>query len=118
MASQSMLTRLVWWVAGHFDGLTLLHVTQAPPSERKYVRIPEGLHPGVGCDRSGVQPIVGDRYTLLGCDYDLCEAEWRRLSAAEQRRFTKVEPRHFYRRIDEVAPPPVPLRPDLPPVAD
>ena len=31
----------------------------------------EGFHPGVSCDRSGMCPIVGNRYHLNGHDYDL-----------------------------------------------
>ena len=51
-----------------------------------------GVHEGVTCDKSGMSPIVGDRYHLVGHNYDLCEAEWRKLTAPEQAKFRKVAP--------------------------
>jgi hypothetical protein len=44
----------------------------------------EGIHPGFRCDRSGVKPIVGIRYSLPGKDYDLCQAEFDKLPADEK----------------------------------
>ena len=45
------------WVAG------VAAATNAPPS----------IHPGVACDKSGMDPIVGTRYHLSDQNYDLCE---------------------------------------------
>jgi hypothetical protein len=114
-ASQSLPARMSWWLCGHFDGMCVLSVSLAPPGEHKYVRVAEGLHEGIQCDRSGSNPILGDRYSIDGADYDLCSAEYDKLSELEKRRFTRVRPTVFYRPRDEPAPPKVPLRPNLPP---
>merc|ERR1719326_2039574 len=58
----------------------------------------EGVHPGVTCDRTGVCPIVGIRYHLVGHNYDLCEAEFAKLPDKEKA---------LYQRIPPPAPPPV-----------
>merc|ERR1719235_2728222 len=50
------------------------------------------FHPGVSCDKSGVCPIVGFRYHLRGHNYDLCEAEFQKLSPKEQANFEKIAP--------------------------
>ena len=51
-----------------------------------------GVHEGVTCDKSGVSPIVGNRYHLVGHDYDLCEAEWDKLPDKEKALFCKIPP--------------------------
>ena len=117
-ASQSMLSRTLWWLAGHYDGMAVLRVTRA--AVPKYVRVPEGVHEGIGCDRTGRVPIVGNRYSLSCCDdtYDLCEAEFVKLTEAEQRRFTKVPPPSYYVRRPSAAEDgaqTVPIRWELPP---
>merc|ERR1719274_220254 len=53
---------------------------------------PGDFHPGVSCDKSGVCPIVGFRYHLRGHNYDLCEAEFQKLSPKEQANFEKIAP--------------------------
>ena len=50
------------------------------------------IHWGVTCDRSGMSPIVGDRYHLPGANFDLCAAEYNKLPEAERLTFVKVEP--------------------------
>ena len=83
----------------------------------RYVRVPEGVHEGVGCDRSGACPIVGIRYSLRGHDYDLCAAEFAKLSETEQARFDKVGPPGYYMRRTlhgEPSAPPVHIRRELP----
>jgi len=52
----------------------------------------EGVHPGVRCDKTGMCPIRGNRYHLVGHDYDLCEAEYAKLSPEEQAKFEKIPP--------------------------
>jgi hypothetical protein len=49
------------------------------------------VHRGVVCDRSGMSPIVGPRYHVLGADYDLCSAEFEKLPEAERVLFVKIE---------------------------
>jgi len=51
----------------------------------------KGVHPGVTCDKSG-NIIVGMRYHLPGHDYDLCEAEYNKLSDDEKQRFKPIPP--------------------------
>ena len=41
------------------------------------------VHPRVTCDRSGMSPLVGVRYSVPGADYDLCEAEFDKLEAID-----------------------------------
>merc|ERR1719389_1032781 len=50
------------------------------------------IHPGVTCDRSGMCPIVGPRYNLVGHNYDLCEAEFNKLNEREKALYQKVPP--------------------------
>lgn len=45
---------------------------------------PAAVHHGVVCDISGQSPIVGTRYQMRGYDYDLCEAEFNKLSASDK----------------------------------
>ena len=51
-----------------------------------------GCHPGVSCDKSGMNPIVGFRYHLRGHNYDLCDAEYQKLPPKEQACFEKIAP--------------------------
>ena len=52
----------------------------------------KGYHPGVRCDRSGMSPIVGMRYKLIGNDYDLCEAEFEKLTADLKPLYQAIRP--------------------------
>ena len=45
----------------------------------------------VCCDASGMFPILGNRWHKTGEDFDLCEAEYQKLSEVEQQRFELVE---------------------------
>ena len=49
-----------------------------------------GAHANVFCDRSGMYPIVGNRYTLQG--EDLCESEFQKLTPQEQRKWKCIPP--------------------------
>ena len=53
-----------------------------------------GCHPNVGCDRSGMYPIVGMRYNLRGesPSYDLCQAEFDKLPDEEKRLYDAIPP--------------------------
>jgi hypothetical protein len=64
------------------DGSMRSHVSSAQ----------EGVHEGVTCDKSGVNPIVGNRYHLVGHNYDLCEAEFEKLPEKEKALFKKIPP--------------------------
>merc|ERR1719333_1885290 len=65
----------------------------------------EGYHPNVTCDRSGMSPIVGLRYNLIGHDYDLCEAEFEKLSADLKPLYRAIHPVAFRRKAGAAAPP-------------
>lgn len=73
----------------------------------------EEVHPGIVCDRSGMSPIVGARYTLRGHDYDLCAGEYAKLDAREKALYQRI-PAPAYRRV---APPPVSPTAASPPTA-
>jgi len=45
------------------------------------------LHHGVTCDVSNQHPIVGKRYHKIGCNYDLNEAEFSKLTSDEQKKY-------------------------------
>merc|ERR1719231_1804927 len=62
------------------------------PTEPHAAGATEGVHEGVTCDKSGMCPIVGPRYHLVGHNYDLCQAEYDKLSDKEKATFRKVEP--------------------------
>ena len=62
-----------------------------------------GYHPGIMCDRSGMDPIVGPRYSLKTEEYDLCEAEYGKLSESEKAEYVKIEP------TEQGSPPPAAL---------
>ena len=49
-------------------------------------------HPGVTCNKSGQNPIVGWRYQLKGQNYDLCEAEYDKLPDSKKRDYKKIAP--------------------------
>jgi hypothetical protein len=59
---------------------------EAPPPN------PLGFHPAVECDRSGMKPIVGMRFHLRGENYDLCQAEYDKLNAAEKDQYEAIPP--------------------------
>ena len=52
----------------------------------------DGVHPGITCDKSGMFPIVGNRYNLIGEDYDLCESEYMQLSDEEKANYEQIAP--------------------------
>jgi len=64
-----------------------------PPSSKKFAdEPPAGFHPGVTCDKSGMCPIVGYRYHLIGRNYDLCQAEFDKLPLEERGQFQRMAP--------------------------
>jgi len=52
----------------------------------------EGVHEGVTCDKSGACPIVGNRYHLIGHNYDLCEAEFNKLDEVQKALYRVIAP--------------------------
>ena len=54
----------------------------------------QGFHPGISCDRSGMNPIVGMRFHLRGSEpsYDLCQAEYDKLDDAEKGLYEAIPP--------------------------
>jgi len=65
------------------------------PARARQARAPtttEGVHEGVTCDKSGTCPIVGNRYHLVGHNYDLCEAEYEKLTEKEKALYEKIPP--------------------------
>ena len=72
------------------------HCDAAPPrSFEGGVAAPEGVHNGYVCDGSGISPIIGVRYHLTGDDFDLCAAEYAKLSTQEQEKYERIEPTEF-----------------------
>jgi hypothetical protein len=63
---------------------------------------PPAVHEGVTCDKSGMCPIVGNRYHKKGENYDLCEAEYAKLEEAEKALFETIARPH-----NEGMPPPM-----------
>ena len=52
-----------------------------------------GLHPGVACERSGLCPIVGDRFVLDGQpDFSLCASEFEALPLPERALYSRIRP--------------------------
>merc|ERR1719218_170531 len=52
------------------------------------------VHPGVTCDKSGMSPIVGPCWHLVGRNYDLCQEEYDKLPAEEKVNFERVAAQH------------------------
>ena len=67
---------------------------------RAVLNAARGAHEGVACDASGMDPILGTRYHLRGsggllgggASYDLCQAEFDKLGAEEQRKYEAMAP--------------------------
>jgi len=80
-------------------GATLLHCLQrlreTSPLRAQLTPRELGYHPGVTCDRTGMSPILGDRYKLDGENYDVCEAEYLEMDAAERATYTRIAPPCF-----------------------
>ena len=71
------------------------NIMRPPPTRQLSPAIPvanPGCHPGFACDRSRMDPIVGTRFHLRGQNYDLCQAEFDKLSAADQAAFEAIPP--------------------------
>jgi len=85
--------------------------TNGKAAKEKPGGVVSGHHPGVRCDKTGMSPIVGNRYHLIGHDYDLCEAEYIKLSPEEQAMFEKIpppcvsDPRPEQKPVDKAADP-------------
>eukprot|EP00616_Rhizochromulina_sp_CCMP1243_P002916 CAMPEP_0118962170 /NCGR_PEP_ID=MMETSP1173-20130426/595_1 /TAXON_ID=1034831 /ORGANISM="Rhizochromulina marina cf, Strain CCMP1243" /LENGTH=501 /DNA_ID=CAMNT_0006910393 /DNA_START=94 /DNA_END=1599 /DNA_ORIENTATION=- len=45
---------------------------------------PEAIHHSIACDATGQSPIVGNRYTLPGANWDLCQSAFEALSEGEK----------------------------------
>jgi len=63
---------------------------KAPEAAAK-VKAAPAVHLGVVCDRSGMSPLVGPRYHVLGNNYDLCEAEFDKLPEAERCLYVRID---------------------------
>tara|TARA_B110001450_G_scaffold254665_1_gene280487 strand:- start:255 stop:1259 length:1005 start_codon:yes stop_codon:yes gene_type:complete len=48
------------------------------------------IHSGITCDASGQSPIIGARYTHMCKDFDLCPAEFDKLSSTDKSMFVKI----------------------------
>jgi hypothetical protein len=55
-----------------------------------HVDPPSTLHRGVTCDKSGMNPLVGTRFKLAGKNYDVCEAEFKKLKPEEKVKYVKI----------------------------
>ena len=80
------------------ESCTLLHCLQllreSTASGRRAALEPQelGYHPGVTCDRTGMNPIVGNRYKLRDENYDVCEAEYLKMPEDEQEQYQRIPP--------------------------
>ena len=66
--------------------LAWLSLSAAADGEGKPALTESGdyIHYGIGCDRSGQNPIIGNRYKLRRANYDLCEEEFLKLPFDDQ----------------------------------
>ena len=69
-----------------------------------FARSSVGFHPGVSCDRTGANPIVGQRYQLREehldvrvhpYGFDVCEMAFVQMRKQEQATFEAIAPTHF-----------------------
>mmetsp|Transcript_54468 Transcript_54468/g.80851 ORF Transcript_54468/g.80851 Transcript_54468/m.80851 type:complete len:848 (+) Transcript_54468:172-2715(+) len=59
------------------------------------------VHRGVMCDVTGMKPIIGTRYNLVGADYDLCQWAYDQLSDDDKANYQAMEvdsSPHFWHR--------------------
>jgi len=67
------------------------------------------VHFGVECDVTGMNPIHGPRFHLVGANYDLCEAEFKKLPEEEKCKYEIISHRGAkpvpYVTAEEPAPP-------------
>jgi hypothetical protein len=68
-----------------------LDATTAAKTTSPSVESKPPVHFNVECDKSGMNPIKGVRYSVPGADYDLCEDEFTKLSEAERMLFVKID---------------------------
>ena len=47
-------------------------------------------HLFVSCDKSGESPVLGVRYKQIGANYDLCAAEFEKLTPSEKKSFLAI----------------------------
>lgn len=59
---------------------------KTPPLESA----PLVVHPNIVCDVTEVV-IVGRRFKKKGCDYDLCESEWKKLAERHRKQYDVIE---------------------------
>jgi len=64
--------------------------TTALPKSERFTDTGDGIHHGVICDRSGMHPIVGMRWHMVGVDYDLCDAEFQQLPEGAKASFEAI----------------------------
>ena len=50
----------------------------------------QALHRGVICDGSGMNPVIGTRFHMVGYDYDLCEAEFGKLAEEDRTAYEAI----------------------------
>ena len=80
---------------------TLLHclemLRESTDTGRRAAAEPQalGYHPGVTCDRTGMNPITGNRYKLRGENYDVCEAEYLKMAPDERGLYARIPPPVF-----------------------
>ena len=67
-------------------------VPNAAPGQDTAAGVQGGVHVGVTCDRSGVCPIVGMRYHLVGHNYDLCQSEYDKLDEKQKSLYQAMPP--------------------------
>jgi len=83
------------------DSATLLHCLQrlreTSPLGAELAPKELGYHPGVTCDRTGMTPIMGNRYKLDSENYDVCEAEYLKMDPEEQAAYSRIPPPAFRR---------------------
>lgn len=68
-----------------FPGATPVRVTTEFGSNNVQI-----IHPGITCDGSKQCPLVGKRYHKIGHDYDLNEAEFKKLPSDEQQKYELI----------------------------
>jgi len=68
----------------HVDGILTITIPKKDFAEDE--------HPGVSCDRSGMDPIVGKRWHLPGHNFDLCQAEYDKLGEREKALYVGMNP--------------------------
>jgi len=77
------------WEEAAVDGSQMMRLPRFVKAHARWMGV--RVHRGVMCDVTGMLPIIGNRYQLIGKDYDICQYGYDQLSEDEKKKYRLVE---------------------------